>query len=41
MQIKNECYLIAVGLYPETFAFQLNYLFFAFILRETFEFPKK
>ena len=23
MQIKNNCHLIAVGLYPETFAFQL------------------
>ena len=41
MQIKNKCYLIAVGLYPETFAFQLNHLFFVFILRETFKFPKK
>ena len=31
MQIKNNCYLIAVGEYPETFAFQLFiflYLFF-------------
>ena len=39
MQIKNNCHLIAVGLYPETFAF--NYLFFVFILRETSEIPKK
>ena len=37
MQIKNNCYLIAVGLYPEIFAFQLFiyflYLFFVKLLK--------
>ena len=40
MQIKNNCQLVAVGLYPETFAFQL-FIFLCLFFRETFEFPKK
>ena len=33
MQIKNNCYLIAVGLYPETFAFQLFIFLYLFFLK--------
>ena len=40
MQIKNNCQLVAAGLYPETFAFQL-FIFLCLFFRETFEFPKK
>ena len=37
---KSNCLTIDVGIYPETFAFQLFIFMYSFFC-ETFEFPKK